>query len=58
MAEILNLILSGRACFLCGIYFRRDHGYPVLCKGCFEEAAQNRPEDQDPDTPLTLHEEL
>jgi hypothetical protein len=35
MAEIADDMVSGRCCSQCGIYFTAEHGFPVLCKGCW-----------------------
>jgi hypothetical protein len=28
---------SGLCCQWCGIYFEKEHGYPVLCKDCYND---------------------
>ena len=39
MGEICNAMLEGRICSLCGQYFVKEHGYPVLCGECWCEDA-------------------
>ena len=38
MGELADDLMEGRCCEWCGIYFEADHGYPVICRGCFAEA--------------------
>lgn len=28
---------KGLCCEWCGIYFEKEHGYPVLCNNCFDD---------------------
>lgn len=37
MGELADDAVSGMSCSGCGIYFRQEHGYPVLCKSCWRE---------------------
>jgi hypothetical protein len=37
MGEIADDMTDGLCCSECGIYFIREHGYPVLCSGCHTE---------------------
>jgi len=37
MGEIADAMIDGECCELCGQYFAEDHGYPVVCKGCWSE---------------------
>jgi len=30
--------LDGFSCFWCGVYFEKEHGYPVLCNDCWKRA--------------------
>lgn len=39
MGEIANAMVSGEMCSLCGTYFKKAHGYPVLCKDCWKHAS-------------------
>ena len=34
MGEIADDMINGACCLLCGIYFEKEHGYPVVCKEC------------------------
>ena len=36
MGEIADDMIDGASCSLCGVYFEKEHGYPVLCTGCWE----------------------
>ena len=38
MGEITDDLIEGQSCSLCGIYFQKSHGYPVLCLTCWNEA--------------------
>lgn len=29
--------VNGESCEFCGIEFRKAHGYPVVCKGCWKD---------------------
>jgi len=43
MGEIAEDMIEGCCCAHCGIYFEEAHGYPVLCKHCFNtETEQER----------------
>ena len=35
MGQIADDMINGLSCSHCGIYFDGEHGYPVLCKDCF-----------------------
>jgi len=37
MGEIANDMIDGLMCSLCGTYFEEEHGYPVVCRGCWGE---------------------
>ena len=37
MGEIANDLVNGACCSWCSKYFKKEHGYPVICKECFEE---------------------
>lgn len=39
MGEIADDVCQGLSCSLCGIYFIKEHGYPVLCRYCFTESS-------------------
>ena len=32
MGEIADSMINGECCQLCGQYFVKEHGYPVVCK--------------------------
>lgn len=36
MGDIAEDMVIGLSCSECGIYFEREHGYPVLCDECHE----------------------
>jgi hypothetical protein len=35
MGEIADDMVAGHSCSYCGIYFEDEHGFPVICRGCF-----------------------
>lgn len=37
MGEMADDMVEGRCCSHCGVYFEDEHGYPVLCKDCYDE---------------------
>ncbi len=37
MGQIADDIVDGLCCNCCGIYFKKEHGYPVVCKSCYED---------------------
>lgn len=50
MGENADDMIEGRACSHCGAYFVREettgelfeHGYPVLCRGCFDDCTKKQ----------------
>jgi len=36
MGEIADDKISGFNCSYCGVYFEKEHGYPVLCEDCWD----------------------
>lgn len=36
MGEIADDLINGACCSHCMQYFLKEHGYPVLCKSCYE----------------------
>ena len=38
MGEIADDLINGACCSNCNQYFVSEHGYPVLCKSCWENA--------------------
>lgn len=37
MGELADDMVNGQSCSWCGVYFDEDHGYPVICKDCFDD---------------------
>jgi hypothetical protein len=37
MGEMADDAIYGFACSHCGVYFVAEHGYPVLCRECYEK---------------------
>lgn len=37
MGEIADDVIAGFQCSHCGVCFKAEHSYPVLCKDCFED---------------------
>ena len=54
MGQLADDMIEGRSCSECGIYFEKAHGYPVLCKECFEDIEQ----DEDYFLPKATYKEL
>ena len=40
MGEIADDMIEGFCCSLCGVYFEKEHGFPVLCKDCWNDASE------------------
>lgn len=40
MGEVANDMIEGFACSWCGVYFKSEHGYPVLCRDCYGGASR------------------
>jgi len=40
MGEIADLIIEGAMCPRCSAYFSEEHGFPVLCKECFDKETE------------------
>ena len=38
MGELADDMTNGYSCSWCGVYFEKEHGYPVLCEDCFRDA--------------------
>lgn len=38
MDKIADDFINGQACSWRGVYFEREHGYPVICKNCWKKA--------------------
>lgn len=41
MGEIAQDYYEGACCHDCMHYFEEDHGYPVLCKECWDEMVKD-----------------
>ena len=37
MGQAADDLRNGMVCSWCGVYFDDEHGYPVLCKECFDD---------------------
>ena len=37
MGEIAEDMATGLCCSHCGVYFEAAHGYPVLCRDCYDD---------------------
>jgi hypothetical protein len=37
MGVIADDMINGFMCSWCGICFEEEHGYPVLCRGCYKD---------------------
>ena len=37
MGEIADDMINGHSCSWCDVYFREEHGYPVVCNSCAED---------------------
>lgn len=40
MGQIADDMINGYCCSLCGVYFEDEHGYPVVCKGCWDNLSE------------------
>lgn len=36
--SVADDMAKGAACQSCGVYFEREHGHPVVCATCWNEA--------------------
>lgn len=42
MGEMADELIYGACCELgCGTYFENDHGYPVICRGCWKNMSKS-----------------
>ena len=39
MSAIADDMLNGWQCSLCGVCFEEEHGYPVVCRSCWNDSA-------------------
>ena len=37
MGELADNMIDGGSCSWCGIEFRENHGFPVICQYCYNE---------------------
>lgn len=44
MGQIADDMIDGFMCSLCGTYFEEEHGYPVVCRGCWEDLTEEEKE--------------
>lgn len=50
MGEIAEDYINGACCSECMSYFEEEHGYPVVCEGCWSDLlkeATKHPKDHD-----------
>ena len=40
MREIADDMINGSSCSWCGVYFEREHSYPVVCKSCWKDSTE------------------
>jgi len=38
MAQNANDMINGTSCTFCGVFFKKQHGYPVVCTDCFDDS--------------------
>ena len=43
MSDTTDAVITGEQCADCLIFFRKAHGYPVLCHSCFANAPKDTP---------------
>lgn len=41
MAQLADDVINGLSCTECGVYFKEEHGHPVLCNECFDDIEQD-----------------
>ena len=61
MSEIADDMREGFCCSLCGVYFERENGYPVVCRACWKavgKRATGTPPITEEGWQLTLQAEL
>jgi len=44
MGDMANDIVQGWCCEWCCMFFKREHGYPVICDSCWEDATKEEKE--------------
>jgi len=54
--------VGGLMCSWCGVYFEKEHGYPVLCKTCWNRGTlihhNGKWHEQHPGFQKAIHKEL
>jgi len=45
MGQIADDIINGFQCSWCGICFKGEHGYPVACHDCYDDATKEERKD-------------
>ena len=38
MGEMSEAVIDGACCSWCGVFFEKEHGYPVVCRACWRES--------------------
>ena len=46
MGELAEDKVYGFSCSWCGVYFEAEHGFPVLCISCWDEAIDKHKSDK------------
>ena len=55
MGQLAEDMVEGRSCSMCGVYFVKSHGFPVICTDCFLEEIKS---EEGSDTPVATEKEL
>ena len=42
MGEIAEDMIEGETCSHCGCFFEEAHGYPVICKSCWNNLSESK----------------
>lgn len=42
MGELADDMIDGASCSWCGVYFSKEHGYPVVCESCAKGYSNER----------------
>lgn len=42
MGEYAGMIADGGQCSWCGVCFEEEHGYPVACNSCWQDALKDQ----------------
>lgn len=46
MGQMAEDAINGFSCSWCGTYFKKEHGYPVACKDCWDDALDRYGDDE------------